>query len=176
MKVLLGNLQTMVQIEIGGPNVASIAAPARVDVGAEMEKAVEDAQPHLAEKAIRVDLNLATALPDASAEPEALRRILDNLLVNAAHRSPQGGDVRITAEVRAVGDTRALVISVLDRGNQPNGAEEGVLEMDHGRAGAAASLKVVRVLAERQGGRAWIENPPEWSGGYHVRLPLRLAA
>ena len=136
--------------------------------------AVGRAQAQLDEKGLAVRLALGEPLPAASAEPAAVGQIMDNLLANAALRSPQGGGITVEADVRAdTAGAHAVVISVHDHGNQITPGT-GVLEID-GAASTPVSLKVVRLLSARQGGRAWAESGPV-GARFVVRLPVRRAA
>lgn len=168
LQVMLANLLTVLEID----GASQPAATRALDVEAALQRAAQRARAQLEEKALSVSYHIDGPLPDVSADPAALDQILGNLLANAAHRSPQGGDVIVSADVRH--DPRAgrsIVIEVRDRGAQLSGATKGVIEIDECGAGTVG-LTVVRLLAERQGGRAWAETGP---GGtrFMVRLPAR---
>ncbi|MFN2115639.1 MAG: ATP-binding protein, partial [Anaerolineae bacterium] len=168
MQVMLGNLLTV--IEIDDEDIRSEP----VDVQQVVETAVGRARAQFEEKGLGVRCDLAEQLPPALAEPEALQQIVDNLLVNAAIRSPQGGDVTVGAEIRAAGDAESIVISVHDRGVSVTGAGSGAVEID-GSDSAPVALRIVRLLAARQGGGAWVESDRH-GARFYVRLPVREAA
>jgi signal transduction histidine kinase len=171
MQTMLGNLLTV--IEMGGDATAD--ASEAVDVEATVRTAVDRARPQFGEKALDVNVAVDGPLPQASANPRDLTQILDNLLAHAALRSPQGGDVTVAAAVREdAGGQRAIVISVRDRGAQLVSGASGVVEIDEGQT-RPVSLTIVRLLAERQGGRAWAESDSH-GAQFHVRLPVPRAA
>jgi signal transduction histidine kinase len=173
MRVMLDNLVAV--MEFARTTDRPTAQPEPVDVEAAVRSAVARAQPQFGEKAVAVGIAVNGPLPQASADPQALSQIMDNLLAQAAHRSPQGGDVTVEASVRDDGaGLRAVVVSVQDRGSQLAEGSPGVLEIDEGPQPQVA-LTVVRWLAERQGGRAWAESDAQ-GARFHVRLPVRRAA
>jgi signal transduction histidine kinase len=171
MQVMLGNLLTVMSLlESDTPR-----AMEAVDVEAAVRGAVDRALPQFGEKGLVVNVAVDSPLPTASADPRAFTQIMDNLLAQAALRSPQGGDVTVEAAARDDGaGQRAVVISVRDRGNPLAGAGSGMVEIDEG-ASRQVALTVVRLLAERQGGRAWAESDAR-GARFHVRLPVRRAA
>lgn len=171
MQVMLGNLLTVMSLL--DSDVPRAMEP--VDVEAAVRGAVDRALPQFGEKGLVVNVALDSPLPTASADPRAFTQIMDNLLAQAALRSPQGGDVTVEAAARDDGaGQRAVVISVRDRGNPLAGAGSGMVEIDEG-ASRQVALTVVRLLAERQGGRAWAESDAR-GARFHVRLPVRRAA
>jgi signal transduction histidine kinase len=171
MQVMLGNLLTVIELDRVG---TAMPAPQPVDVAQVLQNAVARAKAQFAEKALVVRLDIDGPLPPASADPAALQQIVDNLLINAALRSPQGGDITVALKVREDLDNRAVVISVHDRGTQVGGATTGVVEIDE-TGTTPVSLRVVRLLTTRQGGRAWAETDRR-GARFFVRLPVRRAA
>jgi signal transduction histidine kinase len=173
MRVMLDNL--LAALELARTAERPTAHPEPVDIEAAVRSAIGRSQPQFGEKAVTVSLAVNGPLPQASADRQALDQIMDNLLAQAAHRSPQGGDVVVAANIRDDGaGQRAVVITVHDRGNPLAEGSTGVLEIDDGPRRPMA-LTVVRWLAERQGGRAWAESDAQ-GARFHVRLPVRRAA
>jgi signal transduction histidine kinase len=171
MQVMLSNLMTVLALD--GERMA--LSPEAVDVEQAVQAGVGRAQAQFQEKALVVNFALDAPLPPVSADPGALAQIIDNLLVNAAQRSPQGGDVTVSVATREdLGGRHGMVIAVHDRGAQLSGAGQGVIEIDAGGS-ESVGLTITRLLAEQQGGRAWAESDPLGTR-FHVRLPLRRAA
>jgi hypothetical protein len=168
LRVMLGNLLAVLEVF----EATTLPAPEAVDVPALVRDAVGRAGPQLAEKALAVEVRLDEPLPPASAMAGSLPLILDNLLVQAISRSPQGGDVTVGAALREeLGGRRAIVLTIQDHGSPLATGPSGTLEIDEGGARPVA-LTVVRLLAERLGGRAWAESD---AGGarFLVRLPVQ---
>jgi signal transduction histidine kinase len=113
---------------------------------------------------------------EAEVDPEALRRIVLNLLSNAAKYTPAGGRVRI--EVAAIGDSLRLRVEddgpgipddlkavVFDRYRQVEGS-------DHRRiAGSGLGLAIVKEFVELHGGEIHVEDPPGGGTAIVITLP-----
>ena len=113
----------------------------------------------------------------AAVDPSALRQILLNLLDNAVKYGPRGQTVRVAVERAGA----AVRLTVEDGGPGVTAEErERIWEpFVRGRAGEAwagggsgIGLAVVRDLAERHGGRAWVEATRAGVGArFVVELP-----
>lgn len=103
----------------------------------------------------------------------SIRQALDNLLGNAIKFSPAGGEIAIALTREA--DTHAWRFRVLDRGpGVPERERDAIFEPFHrvalDRPGKGLGLAIVRDVAERHGGRVWVE--PRESGGAAFCLAL----
>jgi signal transduction histidine kinase len=105
------------------------------------------------------------------ADPEAIRRVLDNLIENA-HKY---GEPPIRVVLEAAGEH--VRISVLDAGpGIPEAERELVFERFHrfgngrGNPGLGLGLSIVRGLVQASGGEIWMEEAP--GGGAAVRVSL----
>ena len=107
-----------------------------------------------------------------TADPDLLRRVLDNLLDNAhKYGAPP---VRLTVEPRG----REVVVSVLDAGpGVPAEERERVFERfarlrdTRRQPGLGLGLPIVRGLVEACGGRVWVEDAPGGGEAFRVALP-----
>jgi signal transduction histidine kinase len=106
-----------------------------------------------------------------------LARTLINLLGNALKFSPQGGYVRVRCQVQR----RDVTVEVEDSG--PGVAEEArdslfqrftrrVHRGPSDPGGAGLGLAFVRVVAEKHGGRAWMQGAPSGGAIFAITLPL----
>ncbi len=102
-------------------------------------------------------------------EPEALRRVLENLIENAVIHGPAGG--RVTVAVRGA-DGRAL-LTVRDQGSGPDpDHRERLFERfwrgpdTAPRSGSGLGLSIVAAVVERHGGRVIVDGP-----AFTVELP-----
>ena len=107
---------------------------------------------------------------------ELLRRALFNLVENAVKYGPEGGQVRICAEL----DGTDMVISVADQGPCiPPELRERIFEpffrVDTARSrelgGTGLGLALVRAIAEVHGGSVWVEEHQAGGNRFVLRLP-----
>jgi signal transduction histidine kinase/GAF domain-containing protein len=170
------------------------SSPARlqpVDVNQIIQAAVTDSQFKLKDKALAVDLALPDALPTIDANPDDLRQVLSNLLLNAYLASPTGGRIRVQAS-RSNGPSQAgysdalvepgqitkpngdgfVIISVRDCGG---GLSDEALDHLFDRAGsdpAGADLALVKTLIEAHRGRVWVETEAGVGTTFTFALPV----
>jgi len=135
---------------------------ARVDAGALIADAVEVLQ--RARTTHHFEVDCADGLPPLEADPDALDRVVKNLVSNAVKYSPAGSRVRVTA--RAQEAPPAVEITVEDEG-------PGIAEADRTRifepyyrtmagakaaGGAGLGLAVVKSLIDAHGGTIRADN------------------
>jgi signal transduction histidine kinase len=135
---------------------------ARVDAGAVVAEAVEVLR--RARATHRLEVECARALPTLHADPDALDRMVKNLVANAVKYSPAGSRVRVAT--RALAAPPAVEIVVEDEG--PGIAEDELARVfepyyrSHTAAraagGAGLGLAVVKSLADAHGGSVRAEN------------------
>jgi signal transduction histidine kinase len=122
----------------------------------------------------RLDLEQAEDVVVHAAE-EDLAIVLDNLIENALHYSPEGGAVTIEYGRDGV----EAFLAVLDEGpGLAEGEEEALFErFARGSAsrdapsGTGLGLAIVQTLAQRWGGRASLRSRPEGGARAELRLP-----
>jgi len=118
--------------------------------------------------------SVAADCPRVSADPDRLKQILSNLLVNAA-KFTERGSIALRAERR--GEDQVLV-SVTDTGvGIPPSAHAAIFEPfrqlhEHGRTGGAGiGLAVSARLAQRMGGTLAVESEPGRGARFTLTLP-----
>jgi two-component system sensor histidine kinase KdpD len=122
----------------------------------------------------RVEVDLAPDLPGIDVDPDLLERVLANLVSNAAHHSPDGTPVRITAGV--VGDR--LEVLVVDKGAGIRASRRAdVLRPfqrfdDANGSGTGLGLAIVHGFTELLGGQLRLEDTPGGGLTAVVSLPL----
>jgi PAS domain S-box-containing protein len=123
----------------------------------------------------------AGELPTLEAEPVQMAQLLQNLVGNAVkfHRPGVAPTVHVTAR-RTV---RGWVLTVADDGiGIPVADHDRIFAMFtrlHGRedyAGTGIGLAICRRIAERHGGRIYVESDAGAGAAFHVLLPDTLAA
>jgi two-component system sensor histidine kinase KdpD len=142
----------------------------RIDLAALVRLAALDSQ--VAGRPVEVE---APAACEVRADPEAVRRIVGNLIENA-HKYGSA-PVRIT--VQPTDDQ--VVLSVVDSGNGvPPEVREKIFERFYRvdpngtKPGMGLGLAIVRGLVESCGGSVWVEDAP--NGGAAFRVALRTGA
>lgn len=109
-------------------------------------------------------LDFPDSFPVILADDDRISQVISNLISNAIKYSPQGGDIRITAQVHP----RQVVICVHDQG--PGIAPEDLphvfdrfyraSEASRTTKGAGLGLYLARAVIEAHGGRIWIDPKP----------------
>jgi len=163
-------------LRFGAPANGPGRAMAPVDVGEEAGAVVEEFRALLGSRATLLRTAVEPGVVVA-ADRSAFRRVLHNLLDNAAKYGPEAQTVTVRLEVRdgrailAVEDEgpgippaeRRRVWEPFERGDQAEASET---------AGSGIGLAVVRDIVEGHGGSAWIEDAPGGGAVVCVALPL----
>lgn len=153
--------------------------PADVDVIDIAEAVVGHNQPLAARRAVR--LHCFCAEPTrVHGDAQLLMQAIDNLVSNAVKHTRRGG--RVVCEVQA-GDEGGAVIRIIDEGPglQPHDLARAFrpftrlsARADHGAPSHGLGLWIVRLIAERHGGRVEAENRSGGNGAiFTLRLPTR---
>ncbi|MEO8138186.1 MAG: PAS domain S-box protein [Gemmatimonadota bacterium] len=132
------------------------------------------ATPALSEHGVVWTLGLDPTLPTVSGDPDQIRQVVTNLLMNAAH-AMAGSDPR-TATVRTWSDRDWVGFEVLDSGGGiPEGALSRVFEpffttkaQGHG---TGLGLSISHGIIRAHGGEIRGENRPEGGARFAFRLP-----
>ncbi len=123
-----------------------------------------------------VKLRTHVSNPEATVRcaPDAVERVLMNLLTNALRHTPADGAVAISADRGSDG----LLVRVEDDGTglRPGEAERVFDHFFRGEAarssaGAGLGLAIAKGLVEAQGGEIWAENRPGGGAVFGFRLP-----
>jgi signal transduction histidine kinase len=150
----------------------------RVDLRALVDGVLDVLGPAIEEAGATVEVG---DLPTIVAEPTQLAQLLQNLIGNAVkfHAPGTPPTVRVTAR-RTLG---ACVVTVADDGiGIPDADQERIFTMFtrlHGReryAGTGIGLAICRRIAERHGGRIYVESLDGQGSAFHPLLPDAPAA
>ena len=124
----------------------------------------------------RVTVDSSSGRAIVQADPIKVERILHNLVENAIKYSPEGGDVRVSAERR----DDQVVVAVSDQGIGIAPEDQSRLFQSFERIGAyqtnnvagiGLGLRVCRLLVEALGGRIWTESEPGKGSTFFFTLP-----
>ena len=158
-------------------------APAALDLGAEIRDVVEMFAPLARSRRMSVQ---TLAVPDLAitADRDALRQILLNLLDNAAKYGPSGQTITVGSGFAPATETRVR-IWVEDQGpGIPVGDRDRVWEpyvrlsrrAEAASGGSGIGLSVVRELVTLHGGTAWVESGSRGGARVVVELPVHTIA
>lgn len=170
MSRLVNDLLTLARLDQGAPLSAT-----RADLRPLIEEAVRTARSVTEDHPVSVDM---TSPVSARADPDALHRVLLNLIDNAAKYSPPGTPIALRAGYD--GDGHA-VVEVQDRG-------PGIAPEDRGRiferfyraersrardssSGAGLGLAICAALMARQGGAISVRETPGGGSTFVIALP-----
>lgn len=132
-------------------------------------------------RASGVELRTSVSDPEATVRcaPDAIERVLMNLLTNALRHTPSDGTVAVSADRISDG----LFVRVDDDGaGLPPGETDRVFdhffrgELARSSPGAGLGLAIAKGLVEAQGGEIWAENRPGGGASFGFRLPAGSAA
>ncbi len=177
MSRLIANLSDLSKAEEGRLKL-QIAAVAPAEV---IQKAIAAMETTLTERKQHLGQDIPADLPRLQADATRVAEILTILLRNAALYTPEGGDIRLTAQEEGEG----VLFRVEDTGM-------GIAEEDAPRVferffrsedqrvrdhpGWGLGLSVAQMLARLQGGRLTFESRPEQGSIFSLWLPAAEAA
>jgi two-component system sensor histidine kinase VicK len=145
-----------------------------------LELAQRIAENHLvpAEKGeLQLSVRVADNVPIINADPTMLERALRNLVDNAIKYTPNGGTITVGVEKQ----DEQVIISVADSGlgisaeDQKRLFERGVrIHRDEHKKvkGSGLGLFIVRSVAQRHGGDAWVESAINEGSTFFISIPL----
>jgi len=144
-----------------------------VNVADEVTRIATEFRPLAITRRTEIEVD-AEATPPMQLRPDALQRIIVNLLDNAVKYGPAGQTVRVKVDM-IPGSVR---ISVSDEGEGVKESERESIWRAFSRGGAASvaagsgiGLTIIRDVAAQHGGRAWVEDAPGGGARFVVSLP-----
>jgi two-component system nitrogen regulation sensor histidine kinase NtrY len=149
------------------------AKPVALDLNAVLTSALEVFSGRLDGVSVRVEL--ASDLPPIKADPELLRRVLVNLIDNAAESMEASSRKELTLETRLGQNGEVIEIAISDTGHGIAAADKDRLFLPHfstRERGTGLGLAIAdRIIAEHHGTIRVEDNPPQGSR-FVIRLPL----
>ncbi|MFP4058522.1 MAG: ATP-binding protein [Candidatus Brocadiia bacterium] len=120
---------------------------------------------------IRLHLELASDLPPLVADPDQLEQVFVNLILNACQAMPEGGELRLRAELEA-GRVHAQVADT-GVGIEPQHLE-AIFDPFYSRFanGTGLGLPLCRRIVEAHGGSIAVESTPGEGSTFHIHIPL----
>lgn len=143
------------------------------------ERVVNTLQPQAAQKNITLTLQLPqNTMPLVEADSALLEQAMYNLVENAIKYTPQEG--RVSVRLKIIGD--GIQFEVEDNGigiapiDQPRLFEKfyrGGQREAREQKGSGLGLAIVRSIAERHGGKVWLESQLGKGSTFFLQVPLR---
>ncbi len=150
--------------------------PRIMDAHAEVAAALETMAPAIAEKNLRVEVDLTAPTPWVNGDPLRLRQVFWNLISNAVKFTVRGG----TIAVRSWSSDTSLAVEVSDSGVGLDAASRERIfrpfEQVRRGAGLGLGLSIVKGILDLHGGRVTVASPGKNKGTrFVVELPARAA-
>ncbi|MDQ2772530.1 MAG: ATP-binding protein [Bacteroidota bacterium] len=150
-------------------------APGPLHLAEIVDYATRTVQPQLRDKQLRLDLQLSDNLPAVYADAEKTTWVLINLLSNAIRYSP----VAAPLVIRAMPWGEMVRVSVEDCGpGIPAEFHKRIFQRFAGGPGpvgkgsSGLGLSIAREFIDAQGGRLWVESPPDCGSRFMFTLPV----
>ncbi len=111
------------------------------------------------------------------ADPEHVRRILNNLVSNAIKFTPENGKITVRTEdageelKTTVLDT-GIGISIFDKENLFNKFYSSSSAAAQEKKGCGLGLSITKGLVEAQKGRVWVDSEPGKGSSFYFTLPV----
>jgi signal transduction histidine kinase len=150
--------------------------PQWVDVRNILDKTMELVRHRFVEKDIRVEREGEEPLPDVLADPQQMKQVFINLLVNAVEATGEGGVVRITTRTELGEEGAAIaIVQIRDSGGGiPEDARERVFEPFFSRKddGTGLGLSIAARIMARHGGRLELQSTGREGTAFAVHIPV----
>jgi two-component system nitrogen regulation sensor histidine kinase NtrY len=123
-----------------------------------------------AKSQIAVHTDLASALPEISADPDLLHRALSNLVLNAIDAMPQGG--KLTISTRSASDRIEISVSDTGSGLTPEECERLFTPYYTTKQhGTGLGLAIVQSVVSDHGGKISVESAKDKGTTFRIELP-----
>jgi signal transduction histidine kinase len=128
-------------------------------------------EPHAATKSIVIRTHLAADLPRVDLEPDLFKQALLNLILNAEHAMPAGGELILTTRR----DGHAVVLEVTDTGvGMSDEVRARIFDAFFSTRpeGSGLGLPTTRKIIEAHRGTIHVQSEPGKGSRFTIRLPF----
>jgi two-component system, NtrC family, nitrogen regulation sensor histidine kinase NtrY len=169
----LGNLNTVIGrfsdfARMPAPEFAQVSLNEIVEQSVALCRAQLSAPGH---PPVNVVLALDPSVATIRGDGEQLRRVVQNLLLNAIDAMPQGGELRVTTR-RVNGSIR---LDVADTGQGLSEEERSRLFTPYyttKQHGTGLGLAIVQSVVADHAGKIWVDSQPGRGATFHIELPV----
>ncbi|MFA5750603.1 MAG: PAS domain-containing sensor histidine kinase [Candidatus Shapirobacteria bacterium] len=139
---------------------------------------LEELSPQIVNKKLRIQTHVQQNLPMINADPQCMRIIIQNLIVNAVKYSFKEGTVSVSSRIHPGG---FLLMTVSDQGCGIPKLQQSKIFTKSFRAdnakdmhsdGSGLGLYIAKALVGQSKGRIWFESMENIGSDFHVSLPL----
>lgn len=149
--------------------------PRPVDVAEAAQQAVDAVRPRAELQGVKLAVETDGGPVVASADPNQLRQVVLNLLINALDAQPRGGEVRVGVRLERRGGGSHLLLTVTDAGpGVAPGVADRIFEpfVSTKESGLGLGLSICRRIAETHGGTLTAADRPGGGAVFTLRLPV----
>ncbi len=182
MKTIVEDLNDNSKIEAGRLRLEFQA----VDVDDVVEEVIRSTKRQLEDKKQTVNIEIPKDLPKVWADRNRLIQVLVNLVSNAYKYTPEGGEIRVMAELSENtwdpdGALQVVHIWVKDNGIGISPEDQKKIfqkffrsEDDQARKspGTGLGLNITKSLVEMEGGRIWFDSEFRHGTTFHITIPI----
>jgi signal transduction histidine kinase len=171
---LINNILFLQELELIPPVLLPL------DLGEIVTGLVQSIQAHAADHGLKFDVKLPADLPMIAADRDGLTQAIGALVDNAVKFSPNGGCIRISAEMQ----DRALTLSIADPGvGIPPDEVYHIFDRfrhletsgDHVFGGVGLGLRIAKQVVEQHGGHISVVSRVGRGSTFAVTLPISKA-
>jgi len=147
----------------------------RVDADPVIQSVIELAAHAARQKSIRLSKLVSARLPQIECDPELLRQLLLNLIINAIQATPEGGEIAVSATLTS----GRLRLSVKDEGcGIPAENRDKIFDpfFTTKEGGTGLGLSIAHQIVEQHAGIMTAEANPDKGMTFSATLPLRREA
>jgi two-component system NtrC family sensor kinase len=145
-------------------------------IGAILEDIAIELSPLIANKKLKLSLNIADNLPAVWADHNRLQQAFTNLVNNAVKYTSSGGEIGLTAEHCE----DQIIVHISDTGIGIPAADQPYIfdkffrseEVAVGYEGTGLGLSIVKSVIERHDGRIWVNSEAGQGSTFTVVLPI----
>jgi len=179
LNILVNDLLDISRIEAG----RVILTPQPLDLREIAENVISDVQRRSQEegKPMKVSLDVPKTLPRVMGDPERIRQVIDNLVDNAYHYTPENGTIKVAihplgkTEIQVDVEDNGVGIALADQERVFERFYRGEHPLVLATPGTGLGLPIVRQLVEMHNGKIWMksEGLPGKGSVFSFTLPIQ---
>jgi PAS domain S-box-containing protein len=175
LEALIENLLSLSRLEMG--KSAIMLGP--IDLNHSVNQLAYDRRALIAESGLRMETQLDQHLPLAQADDRLVSQILSNLMTNAMHYTPPGGQVTLSTALRQQDDEPWITVSVTDTGPGISAQDlphlfkrfyRGEVGRRSGAPGTGLGLAICHDIALKLNGHITVDSQPGRGAAFTVWL------